>query len=46
MTTLDSKSIMLYPIKKSWTLDGFSSGLNTTLSPIDIAFIRMMYPAM
>ena len=45
MTTLDPRSIMLYPIKKSWTLDGFSSGLNTTLSPIDIAFISTMYPA-
>ena len=43
MTTLDAQSIMLYPIKKSWTLNGFSSGLNTKLSPTDIAFIRTIY---
>lgn len=43
MTALDPQSIMLYPIKKSWTLNGFSSGLNTTLSPTDIAFISSIY---
>lgn len=43
MTRLDPQSIMLYPIKKSWTLDGFSSGLNTRLSPVDIAFIKTTY---
>ena len=43
MTTLDPTSIMMYPIKKSWTVTGFSTGLNTKLSPIDIAFIHNMY---
>jgi len=43
MTNLDPTSIMMYPIKKSWTTNGFSTGLNATLSPIDIALIRNMY---
>jgi serralysin len=43
MTNLDPQSIMLYPIKQSWTTNGFSSGLNTKLSPVDIAFIKTMY---
>jgi serralysin len=43
MTNLDPLSIMMYPIKKSWTLTGFSTGLNAKLSAIDIAFIRNMY---
>ena len=34
---------MMYPIKKSWTVDGFSTQLNTGLSPTDITFIRNMY---
>ena len=46
MTTLDPQSIMLYPIKKSWTLNGFSNNLNTRLSPTDIAFITSIYSAM
>jgi hypothetical protein len=43
MTALDPTSIMMYPIKKSWTVTGFSTGLNAKLSPIDIAFIHNMY---
>jgi len=43
MTNLDPNSIMMYPIKKSWTLSGFSTGLNAKLSPTDIAFIHNMY---
>lgn len=43
MTNLDLQSIMLYPIKKSWTLDGFSSQLNTKLSAMDIAFVKTTY---
>jgi hypothetical protein len=43
MTTLDPTSIMMYPIKKSWTRNGFSTGLNAKLSPIDIAFIHNVY---
>lgn len=42
-TALDKKSIMLYPIPKSWTTNGFSSGLNTDLSPTDRKFIASQY---
>ncbi len=38
-TVLDKKSIMLYAIPASWTLDGFSSVENTDLSITDKAFI-------
>jgi serralysin len=40
----DKDSIMLYPIPKSWTRNGFSVGLNSQLSPDDRAFIRKQYP--
>jgi serralysin len=43
MTTLDPLSIMMYPIKKSWTYTGFSTGLNEKPSATDIAFIHNMY---
>ncbi len=43
-TAVDKDSIMMYPIPKSWTLDGFSSGLNEDLSAIDKDFIRECYP--
>lgn len=43
ITRLDPFSIMMYPIKKEWTLNGFSTGLNARLSPTDIAFIRNIY---
>lgn len=43
MTNLDPLSIMMYPIKKNWTLTGFSTGLNAKLSATDIAFIHNMY---
>jgi hypothetical protein len=43
MTLLDPQSIMMYPIKKSWTLNGFSTELNTKLSPKDIQFIQTIY---
>ncbi len=43
-TPLDATSIMMYPIPASWTLDGFSAGLNTELSPLDKQFIRTQYP--
>lgn len=39
----DPQSIMMYPIPEHWTLDGFSVGLNTTLSPTDKRFIRDQY---
>ena len=34
-TQTDSSSIMMYPIPRAWTLDGFSAGLNGELSPED-----------
>ncbi|MFO0744197.1 MAG: M12 family metallopeptidase [Myxococcota bacterium] len=43
-TAFDAASIMLYPIPAAWTLDGFSVGLNTTLSPTDKSFIAAQYP--
>jgi serralysin len=43
-TPVDSKSIMMYPIPKSWTLDGFSAGFNGELSPTDKEFIHKIYP--
>lgn len=43
-TDLDAKSIMLYPIPKAWTLDGFSAGLNGALSDQDRKLIREAYP--
>lgn len=43
-SAFDPKSIMMYPIRSSWTLDGFSVGWNQALSVIDKAFIRKSYP--
>jgi hypothetical protein len=43
-TPLDKDSIMMYPIPARWTLNGFSSDLNTDLSPTDRQFIRQQYP--
>ena len=42
-TDVDPKSIMMYPIPKAFTLDGFEVGLNTTLSATDIAYIKQQY---
>jgi serralysin len=42
-TDVDGDSIMMYPIPKSWTLDGFSADLNTDLSEQDVEFIRGAY---
>ena len=44
-TDLDPKSIMMYPVPKEFTLDGFEVGLNTTLSETDIDYIGKQYPA-
>lgn len=41
---LDAKSIMMYPIPKHWAVDGFSAGLNNSLSSTDKTFIRRQYP--
>jgi serralysin len=43
-TAFDPQSIMLYPIPKSWTLDGFSTQLNKELSQDDIQLMRTVYP--
>ena len=43
-TDLDPKSIMLYPIPKAWTNDGFSAGMNSELSDTDRRLIREAYP--
>jgi hypothetical protein len=43
-TPVDAKSIMMYPIPKSWTEDGFTAGLNSELSPNDEALISNQYP--
>jgi len=42
-TPVDPASIMMYPIKSSWTLDGFEVGWNAELSPGDLAFVRKHY---
>jgi len=42
-TSTDPKSIMMYQIPKRWTLDGFSTGFNDTLSPMDKQLIREKY---
>jgi serralysin len=44
-TDVDAKSIMMYPIPKAWTLDGFSANFNADLSDKDKTFIRFAYPA-
>jgi hypothetical protein len=41
---VDPDSIMMYPIPRSLTLDGFEVGLNSQLSPTDEEFIREAYP--
>jgi len=42
-TELDPRSIMMYPIPKRWTTDGFSVGLNSDLSSTDKRFIHLQY---
>jgi serralysin len=34
----------MYPIPQSWTLDGFSAGLNSDLTDTDKALIQSVYP--
>lgn len=43
-TAVDPSSIMMYPIPKAWTTDGFSAGLNGELSETDRDLIRIAYP--
>ncbi len=40
---VDAASIMMYPIPLSWTLDGFSAGLNTDLTETDKQIVREAY---
>jgi serralysin len=44
-TQLDPNSIMMYPIPKQFTTNGFSVGMNLQLSPVDKSFIQKQYPA-
>ena len=43
-TEVDRKSIMMYPIPRRWTLDGFTAADNKTLSDWDKSFIGFIYP--
>jgi endonuclease G, mitochondrial len=43
-TSVDSKSIMMYPIPRELTKDQFEAGWNRTLSKADVDFVRQMYP--
>jgi len=43
-TDVDPVSIMMYPIPKSWTTDGFSAGMNGELSDMDKSKVRSHYP--
>jgi hypothetical protein len=43
-STFDPQSIMLYPIPKGFTTNGFEAGWNTSLSATDIEFIGSVYP--
>jgi hypothetical protein len=43
-TNVDALSIMMYPIPKSWTLDGFSADMNGDLSANDKKLIHKVYP--
>jgi hypothetical protein len=42
-TSIDKDSIMMYPIPKSWTTNGFSVGLNSKMSDTDKRFIHKQY---
>ena len=43
-TDVDAQSIMMYPIPKAWTMDGFSAGLNGELSANDKMLVSSVYP--
>ena len=43
-SAFDRYSIMLYPISKEWTIDGFEQGYNRELSATDKSFIGRLYP--
>ncbi|KZT32663.1 zincin, partial [Sistotremastrum suecicum HHB10207 ss-3] len=41
----DAKSIMMYPVRKEWTTDGWSCPWNLDLSAEDKSFMASMYPS-
>jgi len=43
-TQFDDKSIMLYPVSRQLTLDGFEVDWNDTLSETDKSFVGKIYP--
>jgi hypothetical protein len=43
-SSLDPKSVMLYSFPASWTLNGFHTDENETLSAVDKEFARRVYP--
>ena len=43
-SSYDAQSIMHYPIPSSLTGGRYQVGMNSTLSPVDIAFVQQMYP--
>lgn len=43
-TKPDPCSLMMYPIDKTLTTNGFSVGWNVKLSPQDIEFLKQLYP--
>ncbi len=43
-TALDKKSIMMYPVPASWTLDGFTTPGGSVISDVDKKFIAERYP--
>jgi serralysin len=43
-TDVDAKSIMMYPIPKAWTTDGFSADMNRELSEDDKTLVASVYP--
>jgi serralysin len=43
-TPVDRLSIMMYPIPKRWTKDGFTAGYNASLSRMDVGHMHEMYP--
>lgn len=44
-TELDPQSIMMYPIPRAWTCDGFSTGFTIELSDQDRELVRTVYGA-
>jgi hypothetical protein len=45
ITDFDPSSVMIYPIRKSWTIDGKTIEIPSELSDGDIKTIRKLYPA-